>query len=318
LGHLTFDAQGKHLAFGYETANHPRDAYVLDIEPAHLSQWTSSEPGSVDITQFVTPRLAQFPTFDRQDGVSRQLPVYVYQPLRHGPGSASPHPTLILLHGGPAGQFRPGFDPWIQYLVNELGYAVVAPNIRGSSGYGKAYLALDQGTQRDDVVKDLGALIVWIDSQSDFDARRLVVAGAGYGGYLALTALANYGDRLSGGVDFGGMSDLISFLSNTAPPGQSQLRAEFGDERDPETRAFLRRISPLTNADRILRPLLVVQGKNDPTVPLSESDQMVNRLRSHGGEVWFLEATDEGGEFGKQVNRLAYYEAFAMFLKSLH
>jgi len=313
IGHLHFDAQGRRLAFAYETANHPRDAYVLDIASAHVAQWTLSEPGSVDVAKFVTPRLTQYPTFDRQDGVTRQLPVYVFEPA-----GGSPHPTLIVFHGGPQAQFRPGFDPWIQYLVNELGVAVVAPNIRGSSGYGKTYLALDDGTQRDDVIKDLGSLIVWVDSQSDFDARHLVVAGAGYGGYLALTALANYGDRLSGGVDLGGMSDLISFLTTTAPYGQGLLRAEYGDERDTDMRAFLRRISPLTNADRISRPLLVVQGKNDPTVSLSESDQMVNRLRSHGGQVWFLEATDEGPDFFKQENRLAYYEAFAMFLKSLH
>jgi len=314
IDHLCFDADGKRLAFGYETASVPRDAYVFELATAHLAAWTKSEPGSVDTNTFVTPRLAQFPTFDHQDGAMRQVPVYVFEPT-----NGAPHPTLIVFHGGPEAQFRPRFDPWIQYLVAELGFAVIAPNIRGSGGYGKAYLAADDGTQRDDVIKDLGALIVWVDAQGTvFDTRRVVVAGAGYGGYLALVALANYGDRLSGAVDFGGMSDLISFLTTTAPSGQRLQRAEYGDERDPDTRAFLRRISPLTNADRIARPLLVVQGKNDPRVPLSESDQIVNRLRSHGGQVWYVEATDEGGEFRKQDNRLEYYTAFTMFLKSLH
>jgi dipeptidyl aminopeptidase/acylaminoacyl peptidase len=269
--------------------------------------------GPVDVSKFVVPRLTQFPSFDRPDGRARQEPVYVYDP--HGGG---PHPVLIVLHDGPDGQFRPSFDPFIQYVVNDLGFAVVAPNLRGSSGYGKAYLALDNGTQRDDVVKDLGALIVWLGSQSAFDAKHVAVAGSGYGGYLSLAALVNYGDRLMGGVDFGGMADFITFLDGTAPYLQSQLRAEYGDERDPDTRAYLRRISPLTNADRVSRPLLVVHGKNDPRAPLAQADQMINRLRSRGGEVWYLQAKDEGQSFRKQVNREAYYRTFAQFLKKLH
>jgi dipeptidyl aminopeptidase/acylaminoacyl peptidase len=222
--------------------------------------------------------------------------------------------VLILLHGGPESQFRAGFDPWIQYLTVELGYVVVAPNVRGSSGYGKTYLGLDNGMLRDDAVKDLGALIVWLGLQPGLDAKHIVVAGAGYGGYLALTALVNYGDRLAGGVDFGGIGDFLSFLTNTAPYRQEQRRAEYGDERDPEMRAYLRRISPLTNADRITRPLLVVHGKNDARVPLSETDQIVNRLRSRGNEVWYLQAKDEGHTFLKQKNRDAYYLTFAQFL----
>jgi dipeptidyl aminopeptidase/acylaminoacyl peptidase len=222
-----------------------------------------------------------------------------------------------MLHGGPESQFRPGFDPWIQYVVNELGFAVVAPNLRGSSGYGKSYVALDNGMQRDDAVKDLGALIVWVDAQSAFDAKHVVVAGDSYGGYLALAALVNYSDRLRGGVTQAGISDFVSFLSTTAPYRQNLRRAEYGDERDPDMRAYLRRISPLTNADRIERPLLVVHGKNDPRVPLSESEQLVNRLRSRRGEVWYLEATDEGHGFVKKQNRDAYYRTFALFLKSL-
>jgi dipeptidyl aminopeptidase/acylaminoacyl peptidase len=313
LHHLRFDAEGKRLAFGYASANLPGDAYVLDIANNRLEAWTHSEAGPVDTAKFVTPRLARFPTFDRQENHARQIPVYVYEPARPGP-----HPVLLMLHGGPESQFRPGFDPWIQYLVNELGFAVVAPNLRGSSGYGKSYLALDNGMQRDDVVKDLGALIVWVDAQSAFDAKHVVVGGDSYGGYLALAALVNYSDRLSGGVTQAGISDFISFLSTTAPYRQNQRRTEYGDERDPDMRAYLRRISPLTNADRILRPLLVVHGKNDPRVPLSEAEQLVNRLRSRGAEVWYLQATDEGHGFVKKQNRDAYYRTFALFLKSLH
>jgi dipeptidyl aminopeptidase/acylaminoacyl peptidase len=312
IDHLRFDPQGKSLAFGFASSTQPRDAYVLDLTSNRLEAWTHSEAGPVDTSKFVTPRLTKFPTFDRQDGGARLLPVYVYEPAGGGR-----HPVLIVLHGGPESQFRPGFDPWIQFVVNELGYAVVAPNIRGSSGYGKTFLALDNGMQRDDAVKDLGALIVWVDTQSAFDPKHVVVSGGSYGGYLALAALMNYGDRLVGGVDLAGISDFVSFLEHTAPYRRNLRRAEYGDERDIDMRAYLRRISPLTNADRISRPLLVVHGKNDPRVPLSEAEQLVNRLRSRGGSVWFLEATDEGHGFRKQRNRTAYYETFALFLKSL-
>jgi dipeptidyl aminopeptidase/acylaminoacyl peptidase len=312
IDHLSFDSDGKQLAFGYTSANAPRDAYVLDLAANRLQPWTRSEPGAVDAAGFVTPRLAQFPTFDRVDGRPRQIPVYLYEPR-----SAGPHPVLLMLHGGPEAQFRPEFDPWIQYAVNELGYAVVAPNIRGSSGYGKSYLALDDGLLRDDAVKDVGALIVWVDSQASLDPKHVVVAGSAYGGYLALAALMNYGDRLRGGVDIAGISDFIGYLSSTAPYRRNLRRQEYGDERNTEMRAYLRRISPLTNAERITRPLLVVHGRNDPRVPSSQSDELVNRLRSRGGEVWYLQALDEGHGFGKLQNRLACYEAFAQFMKSL-
>ncbi len=312
IGSLSFDATATRLAFGFAAANQPRDAYVLDLAENRLEPWTRSEAGAVDAARFVVPRLTEFPTFDRVDGKARQLPVYVYEPA-----SGGPHPVLISLHGGPESQFRPGFDPWIQYMVNELGFAVIAPNVRGSSGYGKSYLALDNGMLREDAVKDVGALLVWIELQKNFDAKHVVVAGGSYGGYLSLATLVNYSDRLRGGVDVSGIADFVSFLTNTAPYRQNQRRAEYGDERDLEMRAFLRRISPLTNADRITRPLLVVHGKNDPRVPVSEAEQIVNKLRAKGGEVWYLLAADEGHGYRKKQNRDAYYETFAQFLMTL-
>jgi dipeptidyl aminopeptidase/acylaminoacyl peptidase len=312
IGSLSFDAEGNRLAFGFAAANQPRDAYVLDIAANRLEPWTVSEAGAVDLSKFVAPSLAQFPTFDRVDGKARQVPLYVYEPKTSGP-----HPVLISLHGGPESQFRPGFDPWIQYVVNELGFAVIAPNVRGSSGYGKTYMALDNGTLREDAVKDVGAMLVWIGSQSSFDAKHVVVAGGSYGGYLTLATLVNYSDRLRGGVDVAGIGDFVSFLTNTAPYRQAQRRAEYGDERDLEMRSFLRRISPLTNADRITRPLLVVHGKNDPRVPLSEAEQIVNKLRAKGREVWYLLAADEGHGYRKKQNRDAYYATFAQFLMML-
>jgi dipeptidyl aminopeptidase/acylaminoacyl peptidase len=309
---LNFDAQGTRLVFGFAAANQPRDAFVLDLASNHLEPWTSSEAGPVDLAKFVLPSAAAFPTFDRVDSGPRQVPMYVYEPSTPGP-----HPVLIILHGGPESQFRPGFDPWIQYVVNELGFAVVAPNVRGSSGYGKSYMALDNGTLREDAVKDVGALLVWLGVHSAYDAKHVVVAGGSYGGYLALATLVNYSDRLRGAVDVAGIVDFVSFLTNTAPYRQDLRRAEYGDERDPDTRSFLRRISPITNADRMTRPLLVVHGKNDPRVPVTEADLIVNRLRAKGGEVWYLLAADEGHGYRKKRNRDAYYQTFAQFLMTL-
>lgn len=305
IDHLSFDADGKRLAFSSTANDRPRDIFVLDAASNRVTAWTKSEIGAADGDTFVTPKLQQIPTFDRLDGHPRLLPAYVYQPT-----SSGPHAVLLLLHDGAAARYRPAFDPWIQYVVNELGFAVVAPNVRGSAGYGKTYGSLDNGMLRDDAVKDIGALLVWLGLQPEFDAKHVVVAG----GYLALATLVNYSDRLSGGVDFAGIGDFISYLSNTAPDQQSQRRAEYGDERNPDMRVYLRRISPLTNADRISRPVLVVQGRNDLTVPASEADQMVNRLRSRGSEVWYLQVRDEGHTFRKQGNRDAYYAAFAQFL----
>jgi dipeptidyl aminopeptidase/acylaminoacyl peptidase len=312
ISSLSFDAESKRLAFRFAAANQPRDAYVLDVADNRLEPWTRSEAGAVDVAKLVLPRLVEFPTFDRVDGKPREVPAYVYEPPTPGP-----HPVLISLHGGPESQFRPGFDPWIQYVVNELGFAVMAPNVRGSSGYGKSYMALDNGMLREDAVKDVGAMLVWIGRHKTFDAKRVVVSGGSYGGYLTLATLVNYSDRLRGGVDVSGIADFVSFLTNTAPYRQNQRRAEYGDERDLEMRGFLRRISPLTNADRITRPLLVVHGKNDPRVPLSEAEQIVNKLRSKGGEVWYLLAADEGHGYRKQANRDAYYQTFAQFLLNL-
>jgi dipeptidyl aminopeptidase/acylaminoacyl peptidase len=236
----------------------------------------------------------------------------VYTPRGNGP-----HPVVIDIHGGPEGQSRPGYSPYTQYLVNELGYAVIQPNVRGSTGYGRTFTQLDNGRLREDSVRDIGALLVWIAAQPQFDAQRVVVMGGSYGGYMVLASLVHYGDRLRGGIDVVGISNFVTFLNNTSGYRRDLRRAEYGDERDPSMRAFLQRISPLNRAETIRKPLLVVQGLNDPRVPASESAQLVARVRGSGGEVWYLAAKDEGHGFRKKANRDFYLKTAATFLEKL-
>jgi dipeptidyl aminopeptidase/acylaminoacyl peptidase len=286
--------------------------YVYDLNHNALERWTRSETGPVDVASFVPAELVRYPTWDRVAGGQRMISAYLYRPR-----GAGPHPVVIDIHGGPESQSRAGWNPFVQFLVNELGYAVIAPNVRGSSGYGKTFLKLDNGVLREDAVKDIGSLIVWLGLQPMFDRDHVAVMGGSYGGYMALAALAAYGDRLKGGVDEVGISNFVSFLENTAPYRRDLRRAEYGDERDPKMRAFLNQISPVNKVALIRRPLLVVEGLNDPRVPPMEAQQIVWRMRSKGSEVWYLAAKDEGHGFRKKANEDVYLETVAMFLNKL-
>jgi dipeptidyl aminopeptidase/acylaminoacyl peptidase len=312
IAHLRFDHDGRRLGMTIDTAQQPRDAWVLEIERNELVRWTRSELGPVDPARFVPAELVRYPTWDRDGGKPRQVPAFVWKPRTPGP-----HPVLIDIHGGPEAQARPNFSAFTQFLVNELGYAVIAPNVRGSSGYGKSYLKLDNGALREDAVRDIGSLLVWVAAQRDLDAKRVVVSGGSYGGFMSLASMVNYGDRLRGGVSVVGISNFVTFLQNTSAYRRDLRRAEYGDERDPRMRAALQRISPLTNASMIRKPLLVVQGLNDPRVPASESEQMVAKIRANRGEVWYLAAKDEGHGFRKKANRDYYLKTLATFLAQM-
>jgi dipeptidyl aminopeptidase/acylaminoacyl peptidase len=309
---LRFDKTGRRLAMSAESAQSPRDVYVYDLSRSALERWTESEVGPLDVNTFVPAELVRYPTWDRVSGGQRMLSAYLYRPKTPGP-----HPVVIDIHGGPELQARAGWNPFVQFLVNELGYAVITPNVRGSSGYGKTFLKLDNGVLREDAVKDIGSLIVWLGLQPQFDRDHVVVMGGSYGGYMALAALAAYGDRLKGGIDEVGISNFVSFLENTAPYRRDLRRAEYGDERDPRMRAFLNQISPVNKVALIRRPLLVAEGLNDPRVPPADSQQIVWRVRSKGVEVWYLAAKDEGHGFRKKANEDAYLETVAMFLTKL-
>src|SRR6266404_4915986 len=313
IGNLRFDRSGRKLALSAESALTPRDVYVYDPEHGKLERWTKSESGPLDVGTLTAPELIHYPTWDRIGRHARMLSAHVYRPRT----AAAPCPVIIDIHGGPESQYRPGWDPFVQFLVNELGYAVVAPNVRGSSGYGKTFLALDNGVLREDAVRDIGSLLVWISVQPQFDRDRVAVMGGSYGGYMVLASLIAYGERLRGGIDLLGISNFVTFLRNTAAYRRDLRRAEYGDERDTSLRVFLERISPLTNASRIKKPLLVVAGANDPRVPVSESEQLVWSVRAAGGEVWYLLAKDEGHGFRKKPNRDAYLQTAASFLQRL-
>lgn len=308
--HLEFDQTNSHLAFGFSASNQPLDAYVLDIATNHLEAWTTSEPGPIPLSKFVIPRLVHFPTFDRQNGSARAIPAYVYEPTQPGV-----HPVLIALPSEAHAQFRPQYAPGLQYLVNELGFVVITPNLRGATGYGKNYASLISGALREDAIKDLGALLVWLGGQNNYDAKHTFVSGDYYGGFLALSALVNYGGRLQGAIIQGGIADFPNYLNTISPPARSLRRAEFGDERNPEQRAYLRRISPLTSIDRIKQPILLVQGRDDALMPLADTQQLLASLRTAGVEVWYLQANNEGHFFRIKTNRDAYLRTVARFLR---
>ncbi|HEY6123265.1 MAG TPA: prolyl oligopeptidase family serine peptidase [Steroidobacteraceae bacterium] len=310
IGRIAFDRSGKKLALSIESPQSPRDVFVLEVERNALVRFTKSEAGPIDPLQYVPAELMRFPTFDRENGKSRQIPAFVFRPRTPGP-----HPVYIDIHGGPEAQYTPAFSPFTQFLVRELGFMVIAPNVRGSSGYGNTYMNLDNGEDREDAVRDIGALIVWIGLQKDLDAKKVFVAGGSYGGYMSLASLVHFGDRLRGGIDVVGISNFVTFLESTSAYRRDLRRPEYGDERLPRMRAYLQRISPLTNAARISKPLLVVQGLNDPRVPATESQQMVAKIRARGGEVWYLAAKDEGHGFRKKSNRDFYQKTVVTFLE---
>jgi len=310
ISDLRFSADGRRIGFTLDAATSPADVWTMSARGRDLARWTMSEVGGLNPERFVAPELIDFPTFDLVGGAARRIPAFVYRPKGEGP-----FPVLISIHGGPESQVRPYFSSAVQFWAAELGIAVIQPNVRGSDGYGKTYLSLDNAEKREDSVKDIGALLDWIATQPDLDAKRVMVYGGSYGGYMVLASLVHYNDRLAGGIDYVGVSNFVTFLTNTSDYRRDLRRAEYGDERDPAMRAVLERISPLTNIAKITKPLLVIQGLNDPRVPASESEQVVKAVRRNGGDPWYLLAKDEGHGFRKKQNRDYLTDAIALFLE---
>ncbi len=289
------------------TATSPFDVWSVDLGTRRQVRWTRSEVGGLDPATFVEPELVRYPT----SGGGR-VPALLYLP--RGPG---PHPVVVNWHGGPESQHRPAFSPSIQFLAAELGVAVLQPNVRGSDGYGRAWLAMDDGVKREEALQDIPATFDFIASRRDLDASRVAVWGGSYGGYMTLASMALFPGRARAGVDVVGISSLPTFLESTQGYRRDLRRAEYGDERVPEVRAVQGRISPLSHADRIAAPLLVIQGKNDPRVPQSEAEQIVRAVRASGKEVWYLLALDEGHGFQKKENRDHLTAVTMMFLERM-
>lgn len=312
---IEFSPDDGRLGMTLNTPQTPSDAFVLELgekplDYGTLTQWTRSEVGGLDTSTFRTPALIHYPTFDKVDTQSREIPAWVYKPAGDGP-----LPVIISIHGGPEGQARPTFNSTYQMWIDKLGVAVVQPNVRGSAGYGKTYLGLDNGFKREDSVKDIGSLLDWIATQPDLDAGRVALYGGSYGGYMVLASAVLFSDKLKAAVDVVGISNFVSFLENTQDYRRDLRRAEYGDERDPEMRAHLEKISPLNNVDQISVPLFVVQGENDPRVPVTEARQMVAALRERGHTVWYMNALNEGHGYRKKENRDTYQQAMILFFR---
>ena len=305
---LEFSPDGKRLGFTLARPDSPPDAYSLTVAEGELTRWTFSEVGGLNPASFLAPSRIQFKSFD-----DRMIPAYYFRP--RVASSSKKVPVFISIHGGPESQYQPFFSPIIQYHLNELGMAVICPNVRGSSGYGKTYLALDNAEKREDSVKDIGALLDWIAQQPELDSSRVVVSGGSYGGYMVLASLTHFGDRIKAGIDNVGIANFVTFLERTAPYRVDLRRAEYGDERDPRMRATFDRISPLNNADKIRSALMVVHGRNDPRVPFFEAEQIAAKVRASGKPVWTLFANNEGHGFAKRDNSDYQRAVEVLFLK---
>jgi dipeptidyl aminopeptidase/acylaminoacyl peptidase len=304
---LKWHANSRDLAFNMTSARSPNDVFSLDIKTGEVTRWTESETG-VDAQTLVEPRLEKMKSFD-----GLEISAFVYRPdPKRFPG---PRPALVFIHGGPESQSRPGFMARFNFVLNEMGVGIVLPNVRGSAGRGKTFLELDNGFKREDSVKDIGTVLDWIAGDAGFDRQRIAVYGGSYGGYMVLACMTHFSDRLRCGVDVVGISNFLTFLKNTQDYRRDLRRAEYGDERDAKMREFLEKISPIHSVQKIKKPLFVVQGKNDPRVPVTESEQMVKAIRDQGGKVWYLMAKDEGHGFQKKGNADFQFLAMILFLR---
>ena len=303
INDLSWHRNNKLLGFTMVSAKSVSDAYSIDVTNGELKRWTESETGGIDPSRNVEPELVTTKSFD-----GTPVSAFAYRPdPAKFPGK---RPVIMIVHGGPESQFRPGFLGRTGFWVNELGIAVLYPNVRGSSGYGKTFLAMDNGFKREDSVRDIGAILDWIAKDPALDASRVGVYGGSYGGYMTLATMTHYNDRMRAGVDVVGISNFLTFLANTSGYRRDLRRVEYGDERDAKMHEFLEKISPQNNAAKITKPMFIIAGFNDPRVPWTEGEQIVKTIRGNGGPVWWLMAKDEGHGFAKKSN--SDYQFLAM------
>jgi dipeptidyl aminopeptidase/acylaminoacyl peptidase len=285
---------GHDLAFSLTNAQAPLDCYSLDVASGKVDRWTVSET-AVKTDGFPAAELVHWKSFD-----GKMISGFLYKPPAKFTGK---RPVLVLIHGGPEGQSQPIFLGRDNYYLNELGIALIYPNVRGSTGYGKTFSLMDNGFKREDTYKDINSLFDWAGSRADLDADRIVVMGGSYGGHMTLAVSTFYSDRIRCSVDIVGMSNLVTFLEHTESYRRDLRRVEYGDERDPKMHDFLEKIAPMNNIEKIKKPMLVIAGKNDPRVPVTESEQIEAALKKQRTPVWYLMAKDEGHGFRKKQNQ---------------
>jgi dipeptidyl aminopeptidase/acylaminoacyl peptidase len=291
------------VAFEFSSASSTTDIWIWDWRAPQLTKATHSTYAGIDPAQFIDPELVHYPSFD-----GREIPAFLYLPPAYRPGT--PVPFVVHVHGGPESQFRPGFIRHFQYLLLH-GYGILAPNVRGSSGYGREYMELDNYTKRLDSVKDLKAGADYLIAKGYTAPGMLAVKGGSYGGYMTLAAITEYPSLFSAAVDEVGIANFVSFLENTAEYRRYLREAEYGPLTD---RDFLESISPLNKADRITTPLLVIHGENDPRVPVGEARQIIAALEARSTPVDSLIFPDEGHGASKRPNVIATYRKMVEFL----
>lgn len=307
IGGLEWHENNRDLGFSLSSARSTQDVYSLDVRTGKVERWTESEAGGLNTSKFSEPRLIKWKSFD-----GRTISGFLYMPPARFTG---PRPVMISIHGGPESQARPGFLGRNNYYLEELGVALIYPNVRGSSGYGKTFLQLDNGYKREDTYKDIGALLDWIGSEPQLDENRVMVTGGSYGGHMTFAVATLYNDRIKASLPVVGISNLVSFLEKTEGYRRDLRRVEYGDERDPKMREFMLRIAPLNNASKITKPIFIVQGGNDPRVPLNEAEQMVATVKRNNTPVWYLMAKDEGHGFAKKKNQDFQFYSTILFMR---
>ena len=301
VGGLEFSKDGKKLAFTFNSAKNNADIWIYDIQSKSLTQLTKSSRSGIPTSSFVEPELVKYKTFD-----GKEIPAWFYKPMN----ASGKLPVIISVHGGPEGQERPGFNPLYQYYLSR-GYAVLATNVRGSTGYGKTFTHLDDVHKREDSVKDLAYSVDWLKANGA-DSKRIAVMGGSYGGYMTMAAITLYPDLFSAAVNTVGIVNWETFLKNTSGYRRRQREVEYGRlDRDLD---FLRSISPLAKVDKIKTPLFVIHGKNDPRVPYTEAEQVVKALKDRNAIVEYKLYDDEGHGISKLKNRLELYPLVADFL----
>ena len=305
---LTWHENNRDLAFSVNSARSPADAYSIDVESRKLARWTTSETGGLNAQNFVEPELVKWKSFD-----GLEISAWQYRPSAARFGGK--RPVLVIIHGGPESQARPRYLGNLNYFLNELGVGLIWPNVRGSAGYGKTYLTLDNGFKREGSYKDVETLLGWLKQQPAFDGDHIMVTGGSYGGHMTLVTATRYSDLIACSLDIVGMSSLVTFLQHTEPYRRDLRRVEYGDEREPKMRAFLESVAPINHVKDLKKPIFIVAGANDPRVPKSEADQMVAALKQQGTPVWYLAAKDEGHGFAKKKNADFQFYSTILFMQ---